>query len=80
MTIKNRTLLQVLFADDMSIFLNYNEDSLRATLSVLQSFYHISGLQIQITKTQATIIGVPHFKPQWAEDMQIVWKDQRERK
>ena len=52
MTIKNRNLLQVFFADNMSIFLNYNEESLRTTLKVLKEFYHGSGLQIQITKKQ----------------------------
>ena len=75
MIIKDRKLLQILFADDMTISLQYDENSLRTTLEVLERFYSISGLKIQITKTQATIIGVPHFKPNWADNMEIVWKD-----
>ena len=75
MTIGIRTLLQVLFADDMTIFLEYDKNSLMKTLKVLQDFYNISGLKIQIDKTQATIIGVEHFLPPWAGEFDIVWKD-----
>ena len=63
MTIGIRKLLQVLFADDMTIFLEYDKKSLMKTLKVLEEFYNISGLKIQVDKTQATIIGVEHFLP-----------------
>ena len=75
MTIGIRTLLQVLFADDMTIFLEYDKKSLMKTLKVLQEFYNISGLKIQVDKTQATIIGVEHFLPPWSNEFDIIWKD-----
>ena len=45
------------YADDTQIFLNGTEESLRETLSVLDMFYHMSGLKINIEKTRAIWIG-----------------------
>ena len=38
------------YADDTQVFLNGTEESLRETLSVLDMFYHMSGLKINIEK------------------------------
>ena len=45
------------YADDTQIFLNGTEESLRETLSVLDMFYHMSGLKINMEKTRAIWIG-----------------------
>ena len=41
------------YADDTQIFLNGSENSLREALDVLQKFYEISGLKINVEKTKA---------------------------
>ena len=45
------------YADDTQIFLDGTEQSLREALSVLDRFYAISGLKINIEKTKAIWIG-----------------------
>ena len=44
-------------ADDTQIFLDGSENSLRTTLTTLQKFYLMSGLQINVEKTKAVWIG-----------------------
>ena len=39
------------YADDTQIFLNGSENALRETLDVLQFFYELSGLKINVEKT-----------------------------
>ena len=41
------------YADDTQIFLDGSENSLRTTLTTLQKFYLMSGLQINVEKTKA---------------------------
>ncbi|MEW8548783.1 MAG: reverse transcriptase domain-containing protein, partial [Candidatus Thiodiazotropha sp.] len=45
------------YADDTQIFLDGSEISLRTTLTTLQTFYLMSGLQINVEKTRAVWIG-----------------------
>ena len=50
-----------LFADDMSVFLKYCENNLRYASNILSMFFKLSGLKIQLEKTQVIVIGpVPH--------------------
>ena len=46
------------YADDTTIILDGTESSLRATLKLLDVFYDISGLKINIDKTSAIWIGL----------------------
>ena len=46
------------YADDMQIFLDGAEESLKRTLTILTSFYNISGLKINVEKTKAIWIGI----------------------
>lgn len=45
------------YADDTQIFLDGSEDSLRQTLNILDKFYLMSGLKINVDKTRAVWIG-----------------------
>ena len=55
--INRKTFLLSQYADDTQIFLDGTEKSLQETLSVLDNFYIISGLKINIEKTKAIWIG-----------------------
>ena len=46
------------YADDTQIFLDGSERSLRETLNVLNQFYSMSGLKINVEKTRAIWIGI----------------------
>ena len=56
-TIHNKEFRLSQYADDTQVFLDGTEESLRETLSVLNIFYHMSGLKINIEKTRALWIG-----------------------
>ena len=56
-TIHNKEFRLNQYADDTQVFLDGTEESLRETLSVLNIFYHMSGLKIKIEKTRALWIG-----------------------
>lgn len=45
------------YADDTQIFLDGSENSLRETLSILNTFYNLCGLKINVEKTKAIWIG-----------------------
>ena len=45
------------YADDTQIFLDGTEDSLKETLLILNKFYLMSGLKINVEKTRAIWIG-----------------------
>ena len=45
------------YADDTTIFLDGTENSLSATLKLLDDFHKISGLKVNIDKTNAVWIG-----------------------
>ena len=45
------------YADDTSAFLKATEQNLKNSLDILQWFYHVSGLKINLSKTKVIIIG-----------------------
>lgn len=45
------------YADDTQIFLNGTENSLQEALSILNTFYEMSGLKINVEKTKAIWVG-----------------------
>ena len=47
----------ILYADDLNLFMEYNEKSLRAALKILDEFKEMSGLIIQVKKTQVVLLG-----------------------
>ena len=57
---KNVSHLLEIYADDLTIFLHPTRDSLKNTLSVLDSFYCLSGLKISVSKTKAVWFGSAH--------------------
>ena len=57
---QNVSHLLEIYADDLTIFLNPNRDSLKNTVSVLNSFYLLSGLKISLSKTKAVWFGSAH--------------------
>jgi len=62
------------YADDLSIFLTYTHQNLRNAVKILGDFYDISGLRIQVTKTQCILIGTkynPHFR--LCPDIDLTW-------
>ena len=46
-----------MYADDISIFLDGNEQNLRNVLQIFQDFYKLSGLKINVGKTNAVWFG-----------------------
>ena len=56
-SINRKEFLLSQYADDTQIFLDGTEKSLQETLRVLDNFYVISGLKINIEKTKAIWIG-----------------------
>lgn len=46
------------YADDTSVFLDGSESSLREVLDLLDYFYQMSGLKVNIEKTNVIWIGV----------------------
>ena len=50
------TLLS-LYADGCSIFLEYDSSNLENAILMLNDFYEVSGLQIQVHKTQCVVFG-----------------------
>ena len=55
--LENFSHLLELYADDCTVFLENDEDSLRKTLEDLDIFYSISGLRISVSKTKAIWFG-----------------------
>ena len=55
--IHDKDFLLSLYADDCSIFLEYNALNLSNVISILNSFFLTSGLQIQLQKTQCVVFG-----------------------
>ena len=48
---------RTLYADDLTIIMEYDENQLRDAINMLKEFYSISGLKINEEKTQAIRIG-----------------------
>ena len=62
------------YADDTQIFLDGTEESLSRTLTILTSFYNMSGLKINVEKTKAIWIGISsNSKRQLCKDYKLDW-------
>ena len=73
--IDDTEILMSLFADDMSIFLQYDDNNLRNTITILNSFYIISGLKIQVEKTQGIVFGpMPEGDRRLCHDITLTWE------
>ena len=68
------TLLS-LYADDCSIFLEYDSNNLENTITILDEFYKVSGLQIHLNKTQCVIFGlIPNGEYKLCNHISIFWE------
>ena len=68
------SFLLSLYADDCSIFLEYNENNLRNVLDILKTFHHLSGLEIHLKKTQCIIFGKKdQHTPTLCHDLDLDW-------
>ena len=66
-----------LYADDCSIFLEHDENSLRRTLSSLDNFFRLSGLKISVSKTKAIWFGSGHSnRHHLCPDLKLDWDTQ----
>ena len=73
-------ILLSIYADDCSIFLEYNAESLRNSIKILNDFYFTSGLQIQISKTQCVVFGkipencnlCPELGLRWEQEFKLL--------
>ena len=73
----NLEFLLSLYADDCTIFLEYDEDNLRNTITVLENFYHLSGLKIHVGKTQCIIFGEkPERNIKLCPDLGLKWESE----
>ena len=65
---------QVLFADDVNIFIEYDEETLRRVIAILEEFKSLSGLKIALNKTQVIYLGGV-YNPQMklCEDIELTW-------
>ena len=80
-TLSRISVLLSLFADDMSIFLKYCKNNLRNAVYILNQFYQLSGLKIQLQKTQVIVFGplpegnyklCPEIELKWAQDFVLL--------
>lgn len=70
------TVLTEIYADDMTILLPRDPDSLRETIKTIDDFGKISGLKIDIDKTVATFIGADRDEPRICTDLTIKWANE----
>ena len=65
------------FADDTTLFMKFNENNLRICMSVLQNFYLISGLKINVEKTKAIKFGVTgDGRMTLCDDLELIWTNE----
>ena len=63
-----------LYADDCTIFLEPNEQSLRLTITTLDNFFKLSGLKISVSKTKAIWFGAGSSNaPPICPDLNLDW-------
>ena len=63
-----------IFADDIVVFLQYDEDNLRNTLRIFEEFGKLSGLKIQVEKSQISYLGGNYDNSKkLCRDMDFVW-------
>ena len=73
--IGNMYVKKTLYADDLTIVLEYKEEELRRAVHVLDQFYKISGLEINRSKTQVVVIGkIPANNYKFCDDLNLTWK------
>jgi hypothetical protein len=76
-SIYDRYYLLSLYADDVTIFMEYDEQSLREVIKILKEFRKLSGLDINLQKTQCVKFGKnSNLLPNTCQDLNLVW-DQR---
>ena len=62
------------FADDTTLFMKYNESNLRECMSILNTFFQISGLKTNVEKTKAIKFGVTgDSRIILCEDLNLIW-------
>ena len=72
--IDNIEILLSLYADDCSIFLEYDEVNLRNAITILTNFFYLSGLEIHLKKTQCVIFGAQTMNtPKLCHDLGLNW-------
>ena len=68
------TAILSMFADDMSIFLRYDAANLRIAIGIMNNFFRLSGLKMQLEKTQAIVFGeIPQDNYKLCEDINLKW-------
>ena len=65
----------ILYADDLNLFMEYSEKSLQKAIQILKEFKDISGLEIQVKKTQVVLLGRKYIESEHrlCKDMQMKW-------
>ena len=72
--IDNREFLLSQYADDTQVFLDGSEKSLREALMILDTFYKMSGLKINVEKTKAIWIGsLSHSENRLCQRYKLDW-------
>ena len=62
------------FADDTTLFMKFTERNLRVCMNILNSFFLISGLKINVEKTKAIKFGVTgDSRMTLCEDLNLIW-------
>ena len=56
-TVNNTEIILSQYADDTTLILNGNQDSLSTVLSTIENFANVSGLKLNDKKTEALYIG-----------------------
>ena len=80
LNIGNFYIKKALYADDLTIFLEYSEIELENAIAILEQFRMLSGLQINNDKTQCVVIGnvpnnrklCPHLGLKWEQDFKLL--------
>ena len=74
----NTCIKLVIYADDLNLFLEYDENSLRKALQILEDFKRISGLEIQVKKTQVVLLGRKYIEQEHklCNDINLKWDQQ----
>ena len=63
-----------MYADDLTIFLAGDENSLRLVMKILDDFYRVSGLKINLSKTKAVWIGTKwNSNEKLCPDLPLEW-------
>ena len=74
--IGNTFVKRTLYADDLTIMIEYDPDQLTYVVQLLKDFHSISGLKINASKTQCVMIGdVPRGNFKICEDLGSKSKD-----